>query len=472
MQLIDGRPVFAATDLVGFLACGHRLALERAMLDGLVAKPMRKDPAMDRIAKRGDQHEARYLADLEAEGRSVVRIDKDGYAVAPLTVDGVPVPSDAGTRLREAATQTIEAMRDRADVVYQGTFFNGSWRGHADFLLRRDHGPDEPDSAFGPWHYEVADTKLARHVTASAILQICSYVDQLTVIQGRQPEFLHVVLGGSAREKATHRVDEVMAYYRRVKTEFELAVGLGPVPVPAPVYPPVATYPEPVEHCEVCRWAADCATRRRSDDDLSLVAGASSRHRAALKSRAIRTRGGLGGLELPVSPKVEGIGRDALARIRDQARIQVASDGLPAPRWELLPLDRDNPPHPGRQPELLHVVLGGSAREKATHRVDEVMAYYRRVKTEFEQAVGMGPVPVPAPVYPPVATYPEPVEHCEVCRWAADCATRRRSDDDLSLVAGASSRHRSGAEVAGHPDAACARRAGAAREPEGRGDRP
>lgn len=342
MQKIDGRPVFAATDLVGFLACAHRLALERAMLAELVPKPMRKDPAMDRIAMRGDQHEARYLADLEAQGLRIVSIDKDGSAVAPLSGEvPVPVPYDAGPRLREAAAETIEAMRSGADVVYQGTFFNGRWRGHADFLLRRDHAPDEPDSAFGPWHYEVADTKLARHVTAGAILQICSYVDQLTAIQGRQPELLYVVLGGRDREKVTQRVDEVMAYYRRVKAEFEASVGLGPVTVPDPVYPPVATYPEPVEHCEVCRWAADCAARRRADDDLSRVAGASSRHRAALKARGIRTRTGLGSLALPAVPKVEGVGRDALARIREQARLQVESDGLATPRWELLALDRD-----------------------------------------------------------------------------------------------------------------------------------
>ena len=70
MQLIDGRPVFAATDLVGFLACGHRLALERAAMHGLVTKPVRNDPSIELIAKRGLQHEARYLADLRAEGRS------------------------------------------------------------------------------------------------------------------------------------------------------------------------------------------------------------------------------------------------------------------------------------------------------------------------------------------------------------------------------------------------------------------
>ena len=43
----------------------------------------------------------------------------------------------------------------------------------------------------------MADTKLARHVKAGAVLQICTYVDLLTAIQGVEPVDLHVVLGGS-----------------------------------------------------------------------------------------------------------------------------------------------------------------------------------------------------------------------------------------------------------------------------------
>ena len=62
-----------------------------------------------------------------AAGRSIVEIPRDGSA--------------ANTRpgLREAAALTLEAMRAGADVVYQATFFDEAWRGHADFLLRVDH---------------------------------------------------------------------------------------------------------------------------------------------------------------------------------------------------------------------------------------------------------------------------------------------------------------------------------------------
>ena len=263
MQLIDGRPVYSATDLVGFLACTHRLALERAALVGLVDRPIRDDPEIELVAKRGLAHEQAYLAELIASGRTVVEIGRDGSAAT------------AGDDLRAAAAETEVAMRSGADVVYQATFFDGVWRGHADFLLRV-----ETPSALGSWSYEVADTKLARRAKAGAILQVCSYVEQVARVQGLMPEHLHLVLGGSAHETATYRVAEFMAYYRQVKAEFEAAVGAG-----EPVYPVTATYPDPVEHCDVCRWNVHCRAQRRADDDLSLVAGISARQRRALKDR-------------------------------------------------------------------------------------------------------------------------------------------------------------------------------------------
>ena len=74
MQLIGDQPVFAATDLVGFLACEHLVGLELAALAGLVERPVRLDPEMDLIAKRGLEHEARYLAGLERDGKAVTRL--------------------------------------------------------------------------------------------------------------------------------------------------------------------------------------------------------------------------------------------------------------------------------------------------------------------------------------------------------------------------------------------------------------
>jgi predicted RecB family nuclease len=321
VQLIDGRPVYAATDLVGFLACSHRLALERAAMAGLAKKPIRADPEIELIAKRGVVHEQRYLADLKAEGRTVVEIER---------LDDERLPR--GHRLRAQAAATENAMRAGAEVIYQATFFDGTWLGFADFLLRADALSD-----LGAWSYEVADTKLARHAKASAILQVCSYVEQLHRVQGVEPKELHLVLGGSARETKTFPVSDFMAYYRRVKSEFEAAVNAG-----EPVYPVTATYPDPVEHCDVCRWVVDCKAQRRADDDLSLVAGISTKQRRALKARGIRHRRQLAVLSVPMDPRLDGVSTEALDRVQRQAHIQVEGEEDGRPLHELLDPELDD----------------------------------------------------------------------------------------------------------------------------------
>src|SRR4249919_2913808 len=141
MDRIDEQPVYSATDLVAYLACEHLTQLERAAQAGLVKRPMRDDPELDIIRRRGFQHEARFLADLRDAGRAVVEIRTDASG------------TDRGEDLRTAAALTIEAMAAGTDVIYQATFFDGTFRGHADFLLRVN-ATDRP-SVWGPYHYEV-----------------------------------------------------------------------------------------------------------------------------------------------------------------------------------------------------------------------------------------------------------------------------------------------------------------------------
>jgi uncharacterized protein len=327
LQLIDGRPVYSATDLVGSLACGHLADLERSALAGLVRRPDRPDPQLDRIRVRGQQHELRYLQELEAQGRTVT----DLKSVAE------PWTQDRGAVFREKAAATRQAILRGDDVIYQACFFDGHWLGFADFLLRVSAPSGPPRQPLG-WSYEVADTKLARTAKASALLQMCTYVEQLTAIQGVQPEWMHVVLGGTERTRASFRVDDHMAYYRTVKRRFEAVAGAD---LPTG-YPPPDSYPDPVEHCDICRWWPVCSARRRADDDVSLVAGLAGRTRRELGERGIRTRRGLADLPVTLEPPLERTGKEAFARVRDQARIQVAgedqggmlSERLPAPRLE------------------------------------------------------------------------------------------------------------------------------------------
>jgi uncharacterized protein len=160
MQRIDDTPVYSPTNLVALLACEHLTALERAALHGLVERPHYAAPVLDVLHKRGLEQEQRYLAGLIGAGLSVRTIAPDGYV------------DDAAERLRDAARATGAAMAGGVDMISQASFFDGAWSGHADFL-RRVESPDRP-SRFGPFHYEVVDTKLARHVKPGAVLQLCS----------------------------------------------------------------------------------------------------------------------------------------------------------------------------------------------------------------------------------------------------------------------------------------------------------
>jgi predicted RecB family nuclease len=303
VQLIDGVPVFSATDLVGYLACEHLTNLERAALAGLVKRPVRPDPELDLVAQRGLEHEQRFLQSLRDDGLTVSEIVLEEWS------------SDARSGLNSALDATRTAMQRGDEVIYQATLFDGRWRGHADFLRRVDN-----PSALGAHSYEVWDTKLARHTKGSAILQLCLYSDLLAGLQGWTPEFMHVALGGSTATVEHHRVADYGAYYRLVRSVFDAFVADSEA-----TYPP-STRPDPVEHCDVCRWNLECTSVRRRTDDLSLVAGITSRQRRALRTQGVDTRGALAALPLPIEAPPEGTTRESLTRVREQARIQVAGD--------------------------------------------------------------------------------------------------------------------------------------------------
>ncbi len=304
MQLIDQRLAYSATDLVGFLECRHLANLERAAtLVPEVRRPVRDDPVLDRMARRGQEYEARYLKELRGNGREITEI-RPPDTVSP------------ARQIRPEHAATLQAMRRGAEVIYQAVLLDERRLGYADFLQRV-----ETPSDLGPWSYEVVDTKLARQPSAPAVLQICMYSDLLGAMQGRLPEKMHLVLGGVQRETVSLRVADYAAYYRLVAREFESLLDS-----PDEVYP-VSTKPEPVGHCDFCSWTLECRAQWRREDDLALVAGLSRRQRRALHDIDITTRRGLANPSPPLPERVEGVSPEALARVQKQAAIQVRGEG-------------------------------------------------------------------------------------------------------------------------------------------------
>lgn len=321
MQRVDGSLLVSATDLAAWLACDHLASLELGALTGLWRRPWdRDDPELAILRQYGDEHERRYLDRLRAEGRSVVEFERPSNGSAE------------GLRAAEAAT--VAAMRDGVGAIYQATLFDGRWLGHPDFLVR----VERPSPAFGAWSYEVVDTKLARSVKGGALIQVCLYAARLAELQGRVPEFVHVVTGDGHAHPV--RLAEIEAYFRTVRLGFERVVFGG---TSSPPRDPASaeTYPHPVEHCRVCSWFPQCIDRRRADDHLSLVAGMTRRVAERLAEAGITTLTELG--LLSPTATVPEVQPTTFERLREQARLQLegrASDRL---LYELVPPAGDGP---------------------------------------------------------------------------------------------------------------------------------
>jgi predicted RecB family nuclease len=248
MQSTDGHLLFSPTDLNAFLACEHLTTLQVAVARGELDMPWRHNPHAELIRRKGDEHEAAYLARLQADARRITSIDFDDHD------------------WRRAAQETEEAIQNGADVVYQAGLTDGTWRGFADFVERL---PDRNG-------YEVVDTKLARRAKPAHVLQLCFYTEQLARIQRRWPAEMHVVTGTGERE--SFRPDDFLAYYRRLRHRFLDAVKHGR-----------PTYPYPVEHCGLCEFLERCKAQWAADDHLTLVAGVSRLQVERLQAAGIQT---------------------------------------------------------------------------------------------------------------------------------------------------------------------------------------
>jgi predicted RecB family nuclease len=307
MKIIEGGVRVAASDVANFLACQELTQLDLRAARRVLRPPHPRDLGFEELVRRGEEHERGVLEGFRA----------DGYGVADL--------SGAG----DSAGATAAAIRGGAGVIYQGTLAGAGLFGRPDFLVRADLLP-APDGEPRPGgrHYEIVDAKLARTAKARAVLQTAFYSRLLAELQGTEPRWMHLALGNG--EFVPFKVKDFAAYERQTRRRLEEVLGAGP---------PAGLYPEPVEHCAICRWSELCAGRRRADDDLSLVAGMPTGQRRALKEAGIATRRGFAGLA--ALPRLNRVSQDSLERARTQARLQVASEDEGTIRFRLLEPERD-----------------------------------------------------------------------------------------------------------------------------------
>jgi len=311
VQRIDSQIVLSATDLANHLGCRHVSHLDRLAAEGRLRPPRFEAPDLDVLRERGLAHEAAYLDHLRrVDGLEVVRLDAPSFDEAD-----------------HARVQ--ELMRRGVGAIAQAPLGRGRWRGIADVLLRVEVASD----ALGAWSYVPVDTKLAAETKGGTVLQLCVYAELLAELQGRLPDAMYVVKPGRYAEPERFRTRDYFAYYRRVRDALVAALG-APDGAPGGLD---GSYPEPVPHCDVCRWWPRCDARRRADDHLSLVAGMTRLQRSELEPRGLATLASLASARLPLDPKPARGSAKSYERVHHQARVQLASRGTLRPVVEPLP---------------------------------------------------------------------------------------------------------------------------------------
>jgi predicted RecB family nuclease len=292
MKISTGRVRLSASDLSNHLACRHLTTLDLQAARGRRAEPDWAAPDLKVIQELGLRHEAAYLAHLGKQGLTVENLGHIDHRDE-----------------KRLLAETLALMERGAEVIAQGALRDGGWFGRPD-VLRRVEKP----SVRWAWSYEVADTKLARETKAATILQLALYSELLKKVQGTMPEFLWVVPPGTGFPGEKYRVTEYAAYYRYVRKRLLETVGEGV---------DQETYPEPVEHCNICRWFKECDTRRRADDHLSLVAGIRRQQRDQFEEWNRETMAKLAALPIPLKERPKHGARAGYEHAREQARVQV-----------------------------------------------------------------------------------------------------------------------------------------------------
>ena len=306
---------FSASDLVGFLECPHRTALDLVDLDTPL-KRAAPDEQVELIQDKGFAHEAGYLETLRADGRRLVEL------------------SSAGS-FAENLAATSAAMAGGADIVFQAALAQGPFMGYADFLRRI-----ETPSALGAWSYEVVDTKLAHRPKPKFMIQLAHYSELLSSAQGSRPLQMHLVFGN--KTERSFRVSDYAHYYRRLRQRFDVFLTEHPV-----------TKPEKCDACGYCDWRDRCADEWEAVDHLNQVANMGKMQIKRLQRQGIDTLAKLGCL--PPETAVPGIQAESLAKLRAQAALQLKKRETGENQLELLPrnavtksgLDRLPPPDDG-----------------------------------------------------------------------------------------------------------------------------
>jgi len=297
MQKINLKKKFLSpSQLIGFLNCNYHT------IHNLRGTPKKeKTISIKALFKRGLSHEKDYLKKIKKNNKNVVEINQS-------------------LSNEDQEKQTQKAIKNGADLIYQGCLIENNWIGKPDFLIKKLNEKDEP-------YYEVTDTKISSQVKVDHLMQVNSYVDLLTKYQdGVLGDKTNIVLK-NFKEKS-FSLNETMNYFSINKEKYENFLNSKSID---------KIKPNKCSYCQFCDYQDACKSEWEKKDSLNLVAGIQRIEIQALEDSKILTMHKLAGFDK--KKKIEGIKDYRLTKIIKQAELQVYNKKTGENKYELFPVE-------------------------------------------------------------------------------------------------------------------------------------
>ena len=307
----SGKLVFSASDLAVASECqwAQVRRIDRA-LGHSIKVPKDDDPMLVRAGQLGDVHELKQLEAYRAKfPGGVVEIERPDRDKTETIEE----------QMLELSAKTIEALKSKAPVVFQATFFDGEFQGFADFLVLTPEGK-----------YAVYDTKLARKAKITALIQLAAYAHQLELNSIPISNQVHLILGDQST--STFNLEDILPTYLLRRKKMQKLIQDRRVNKESGG--DAVAWNDP--NFDACGRCAVCEPHVKENDDLLLIAGMRSDQRVKLMAVGVNTATDLA---TSAPDKVEGFNQRSFTKITGQARLQYKtkkSDTPKIPEHELI----------------------------------------------------------------------------------------------------------------------------------------
>jgi uncharacterized protein len=319
----SGKLVFSASDLAIASECqwAQVRRIDKA-LGHKITVPKDEDAMLQRAGRLGDLHELRKLEEYrKLFPGAVVEIERPDYQDKTVSME---------SQMAELSAKTLDALKAKAPVVFQATFFDGEFQGFADFLVLTED-----------CEYAVYDTKLARKAKITALIQLAAYAHQLKLNGIPTSSKVHLILGDLS--VSSFDVDDIMPTYLLRRQKMQDLIASRRENLESGGGPSLWNDPSFV----ACGRCVVCEPHVVENDDLLLISEMRLDQRAGLMAAGVNTVRDLASTELA---SVAGLSQKSFEKVRSQARIQVKTRDQKDPRvpaFEILnPLGLEALPEP------------------------------------------------------------------------------------------------------------------------------